>query len=153
MIYFRNSGFGSFGFSPLAFIQSVFSRSPPIAACPSKSNGGSFLRDFGLREFRTSPPTSGVLSPRVADQAPRVLQMDGQYLLREFGFGSFSFPTPIFLRSSFSQSPQIPAACPPQIDGRHSLRSSSSTCRPPPSSEVPKYVAVISSDMWHSHQS
>jgi len=52
IIYFESSGFESFSFSPLAFIQSVFSGSPLIVvACPSKSNGGRFLWDFGLREF------------------------------------------------------------------------------------------------------
>jgi hypothetical protein len=52
-IYFRNPDFGSFISSRIAFIQSIFSRRPQIVAtCPSKSNGGSFLRDSGLREFQ-----------------------------------------------------------------------------------------------------
>jgi hypothetical protein len=92
MIYFRNLGFDSFRFSPLAFIQSVFSQSPPIATtCPSKSNGDSLLWDFGLREFQDFP------SRFLPDYFPLELQIrhqvssgsDDQYLLREFRLREF----------------------------------------------------------------
>jgi hypothetical protein len=93
MIYFGNSGFGSFSFSPLAFIQSVFSRSPPIVvACPSKSIGGSLLRDFGLQEFRDFP--SDFLLRSGATRPP---EQTVNIYFGSSGFGSFSFPTPIFL--------------------------------------------------------
>jgi hypothetical protein len=154
MIYFGNSGFRSFDFSPLVFIRSVFSRIPPIAAtCPSKSNGGSFLRDF--RSFKTSRLDflQSTFPQSCRSGAMRPLERMVNIYFENLGFGSFSFPALVFLQSGFSQSPQILAACPPQIDGRRSLPSSSSTWRPPPSSELPKYVAVISPGMWRSHQS
>jgi hypothetical protein len=114
-----------------------------------------FFGTSGFGSFRTSPPDFLRSTFPQSCRSGATHPQNGWSIFTSgvSGFGSFNFPTPIFLRSSFSRSPQILVVCPPQIDGRRSLRSSNSTCRPPPSSEVPKYVAVISSDMWRSHQS
>jgi hypothetical protein len=75
-IYFGNPDFGSFISSPLAFIWSIFSRSPQIVvACPSKSNGGSFLRGLWASGVSSSSLlfSSRMFSPRVNRSLPRVL--------------------------------------------------------------------------------
>jgi hypothetical protein len=51
---------------------------------------------------------------------------DDHDLIRDFesfSFGSFCFPFPVFLQSNFSQSPQIYATCPPQINVHGSFPS------------------------------
>jgi hypothetical protein len=90
MIYFETLGFGSFSFSPLAFIRSVFSRSPPIVvACPSKSNG-SFL-SLLRRGFPSHFPLEYFL-PELQIRRHASSGMDGQYSLRESGLQEFQLP-------------------------------------------------------------
>jgi hypothetical protein len=114
-----------------------------------------FFETSGFWSFRTSHPDflQSNFPQSCRSGAMRPLERTINIYFESLDFGSFNFPALIFLRSSFSQSLKILVVCPPQIDSRHSLRSCNSTCRPPPSSEVPKYVAVISSDMWRCHQS
>jgi hypothetical protein len=99
MTYFGKLGFKSFRFSPLAFICSVFSRSPLIVVvCPSKSNSGSLLRDFRLWEFQDFPSQFPLecLPPNLQIRCHTSSKMNGQYLLWEFRLQEFQLPHSCF---------------------------------------------------------
>jgi hypothetical protein len=146
----RESRLQSFISSPLTFIRSIFSRSPRIiVACPSKSNGGSLNSKSGLHEFQHldswfhprafSPEvcistsrllvSSGAFSPRVKNQASRVLLRST--VVVHFGASTF-------------------------ISGRH-ITPGPYLCQlymqTPLELRSPKYMAAVSADMWHPYQS
>jgi hypothetical protein len=81
------------------------------------------ISPFGLREFRFSNSAcSRSISPRVHD--PMTCVPLGSMVKISFGspdFRDFNSQPPL-AQNAFSRSPQIPAMCPPRINGPRSLR-------------------------------
>jgi hypothetical protein len=79
-----------------------------VDTCPSQSTALPLLREFDLST------RSMVLRP--------LTRFNGRDLLRYSGLRRFQFSTFTLSQNAFSRSPQIPATCPPQINGPRSLR-------------------------------